>query len=196
MVNLLGWWDLSTSIDLSLDIAWVLASDSAADRNGSSEDLLDSAREGLSHRANAHGASDIVELLHRDVTGVLDVLLLLAVALWLSESLDNQSGSRWDDLDLSDTVLDDQLDGDTETLVVHGRLGDIIGNLLGRLREEEEREINGATSASESCVGGHPNTIEDAPNKNITQDNAPSIIYRSMPQEDDAIGISLLVVVA
>jgi hypothetical protein len=66
---------------------------------------------------------------------VEDVLLLLAVTLGLVKSLDDEGSSRGDDLDGGDTVLDDELNGDTETLVGLGGSGDIIGNLLGRKTE-------------------------------------------------------------
>ena len=57
---------------------------------------------------------------------MLDVLLLLAVSRGLLEGLDNEGRSGGDDRDLSLTVLDGELDGDTETLPVAGGLGDIF----------------------------------------------------------------------
>lgn len=99
---------------------------------------LDSASEVLGDGARAHGAGDLVELLKGDVTIVLDVLLLLSVALRLVEGLDDQGGSTRNNLDLSLTVLDNELDGDTKTLVVASGFGDIIGDLLGGKTERTD----------------------------------------------------------
>ena len=48
---------------------------------------------------------------------MLDVLLLLAVAGWLLERLDDEGGGRGDDGDGGLTVLDGELDGDTESFL-------------------------------------------------------------------------------
>jgi hypothetical protein len=64
---------------------------------------------------------------------VLDVLLLLSVSRRLLQGLDDQTRCRGDDADLGLTVLDGQLDGDSETLPVTGGLGDIFTDLLGGL---------------------------------------------------------------
>jgi hypothetical protein len=60
---------------------------------------------------------------------VLDVLLLLAVTRGLLESLDDEGRSGGNDGDSGLTVLDGQLDCDTETLPVAGGLGDIFTDL-------------------------------------------------------------------
>lgn len=71
---------------------------------------------------------------------MLDVLLLLSVPRRLLQSLDDQTRSAGDDADLGLTVLDGQLDGDSETLPVTGGLGDVFTDLLGRLRKGTERD--------------------------------------------------------
>jgi hypothetical protein len=48
---------------------------------------------------------------------VLDVLLLLSVAGWLLEGLDDEGRGGWDDRDGGLTVLDGELDSDTETFL-------------------------------------------------------------------------------
>lgn len=64
---------------------------------------------------------------------MLDVLLLLAVTDGLLEGLDDEGGSRGDDRDGGLTVLDGELDGDTESLPVASSLGNVLSNLLGGL---------------------------------------------------------------
>lgn len=64
---------------------------------------------------------------------MLDVLGLLAVTRGLVEGLDHERRGRGNDGDLGNTVLDDELDREAETLPVSGVLGDIITNLLGVL---------------------------------------------------------------
>ena len=48
---------------------------------------------------------------------MLDVLLLLAIARWLFEGTDNERGGGRDDGDSSLSVLNGELDGDTETFL-------------------------------------------------------------------------------
>lgn len=62
------------------------------------------------------------------------VLLLLAIARGLLESLDEESSGGGDDLDLADTVLDSELAGNLLALPVLSALGNIVGHLLGRLK--------------------------------------------------------------
>jgi hypothetical protein len=84
-----------------------LAVDGAADRLGGTEDLLDTTGEVLGERLVSHLAGNlmrvsvfiprrrhttyVVDLVERNVTGVLDVLLLLAVPWGLCDS---QRGSE------------------------------------------------------------------------------------------------------
>lgn len=65
--------------------------------------------------------------------GPLTVLDLLLVTWGLLEGLDDQRGGRWQDLDLGLTVLNGQLDGDSQALPLGGVLGDIFRNLPWRL---------------------------------------------------------------
>ncbi len=83
----------------------VLAIDGAADRLGSTKDLLDGAGHLAGHGATAHGLGDLDDLLEGDVAGVLDVLLLLAVTGGLAESADDKGRRRGDDGDLGSAVF-------------------------------------------------------------------------------------------
>jgi hypothetical protein len=47
---------------------------------------------------------------------VLDILLLLSVSRWLLEGFNDERGCGWDNGDGSLTVLDGELNSDTETL--------------------------------------------------------------------------------
>ena len=51
---------------------------------------------------------------------MLDVLLLLAVARWLLEGLDDEGGCGWNDGDGGLAVLDGESDSDTESLLLTG----------------------------------------------------------------------------
>jgi len=85
---------------------------------------------------------------------VLDVLLLFAVTRRLLEGLDDERRSRGDDRDGGLTVLDGELDRDTETFPVTSGLGDIFTDLLGGetkrtdLRGKSRRCTNFTTSGT------------------------------------------------
>lgn len=64
---------------------------------------------------------------------MLDVLNLLAVPRRLLERLEDQCRSRGHNRHGGHTVLASQLASHTHTLVVLGRLGNVITNLLGGL---------------------------------------------------------------
>ena len=66
------------------------------------------------------------------------VLLLLAVTRGLLKTLDDQAGSGGHGLNSGHTVGNRQLDNQTQALVVHGGLGDIILNLLGGLQQQRK----------------------------------------------------------
>lgn len=142
-------------VDALDDGVRVLAVDSAADRLGSAEDLLDGTREALGKRLEAHLAGNLDNLVERDVATVLDVLLLLAVTRGLLERLDDERRGRGDDRDGSLTVLDGKLDSDTQTLPVTSGLGNVFTDLLGRktkrtnLGGERRRGTNLTTGGTE-----------------------------------------------
>lgn len=119
------------SLDFVGDVLRAASVNLAASAEGSSEDLKDGTLEVLGHGLEAHGTGDADDLLKRNALGVLDVLLLLAVPGRLLKGLDDEGRSGGDDGNGGLTVLDGQLDGDTETLPVTGGLGDIFTDLYG-----------------------------------------------------------------
>jgi hypothetical protein len=119
------------SLDVIGDILGATAVNLAASAEGSSENLKDGTLQVLGHGLEAHGAGNADDLIERNALGVLDVLLLLAVSGRLLEGLDDEGGSGGNDGDGGLTVLDGQLDGDTETFPVTSGLGDIFTDLYG-----------------------------------------------------------------
>jgi hypothetical protein len=116
-------------LDVVGDVLGAAAVNLAASGESSSEDLLDGTLEVLGHGLEPHGAGNVDDLIERNALGVLDVLLLLAVTRGLLKGLDDEGGGGWDDRDGGLTVLDGQLDSDTETLPVTSGLGDIFTDL-------------------------------------------------------------------
>jgi len=152
-------WNLDlTAVDVSGDLTRRAAVNLATNGVCSTEDFLDGTSEGASAGAGSQLASNVQDLLEGDGTTVNDVLLLLAVTLGLVESLDDEKGSRRNDLDLSLTVLDDEADRDTETLVTLGLLCNIITNLLGSLYASNSSIMmcRAASYHVESCSGKRP----------------------------------------
>jgi len=110
---------------------WVGTVNGASDGLSSAEDFSDSSGKvsGTGSWSHDSGAAD--DVIHGNVTVVLDVLDLLSVSDGLLERLDDDRRSGWDNRDLSLSVLDGQLDGDLETLPVSGGLADVVTDLLG-----------------------------------------------------------------
>lgn len=131
---LLVWHLQVTRVDLLNDALWWLVLNSAANGSCSAQDLLHGTAQLLGKGLVAHLACDLDDLVEGDVAAVLDVLLLLPVTSRLLEGLDDKSRCGWDDSDGSLTVLDGQLDGNTQTLPVTGGLGNVFSDLLGGLR--------------------------------------------------------------
>lgn len=118
-------------LDGSDHVSGGLVVNSATDSGAGTEDLQNSSGESLGERTGAHDLGNSDNVVEGDVSVVLNVLLLLAVTVGLVEGLDDQRGGSGDELDGSLTVLDDQLDGDADSLPFLSSLGDIISNLLG-----------------------------------------------------------------
>ena len=119
-------------IDTIDDVMRILSVDGAADRLGCAENLLDAAGELAGHRPGPHGAGGLVDVVHGDVSAVLDVLDLLPVPGGLLEGLDDEGSGGGDHGALSLPVLNAELNSNFEALPVAGGLGDVISNLLGR----------------------------------------------------------------
>lgn len=105
--------------------------DGAAHRVASTQNFLDSTRQVTSQRLVANLAGNINHSLQRQVTVVLNVLLLLAVTGWLLQGLDDHAGSGRQDLDRGSAVLHGQLDADAQASVFGGGLDNVIVDLLG-----------------------------------------------------------------
>jgi hypothetical protein len=123
-----------------------LAVNSAANRESSTKDFLDGTLKLTSEGLVAHSTGDLNNVIKSDVTRVLDVLLLLAITRGLLESLDDQGRGGGNNGDLSLTVLDGQLNSDTETLPVSSTLGNVFSDLLGR--ETEGTDLGGEGTGS------------------------------------------------
>lgn len=120
--------------DVVRDILGAAAVNLAASAEGGSENLKGGTLQVLGHGLEAHGTGNVDDLIKRNALGVLDVLLLLTVSGRLLEGLDDEGRSGGNDGDGGLTVLDGQLDGDTETLPVTSGLGDIFTDLYGLVR--------------------------------------------------------------
>lgn len=130
-----------------------LAVDSGTDRLGGTKDLLDGTGQLLGERLGSHGSGNLNDLLQGDVSVVLDVLVLLSVTRGLLESSDDQRRGRGDDGHGGLSVLDGQLDGDTDTLVSLGGLGNILTNLLGGQTEGTDLGGEGGRGTNLSTHG-------------------------------------------
>ena len=119
-------------LDVVRDVLGAAAVDLAAGGESSTEDFLDGTLKVLGHRLEAHGAGDVDDLVEGNALGVLDVLLLLPVTRGLLKGLDDERRGRRNNRDSSLTVLDGQLDRDTETLPVASGLGDIFTDLYSK----------------------------------------------------------------
>ena len=135
-------------IDGVNDVVRVLTVNSAADRLGSTKDLLADSTELSGHGPGPHGASSLVDVVHGDVPVVLDILHLLPVPRGLLQGLDDEGGGGGNNRDggLRDgnmncgqyslalfylSVLDLQLNRHLQTLPLGGVLGNVVTNLLG-----------------------------------------------------------------
>jgi hypothetical protein len=105
------------SLDVVGDILGAAAINLASDGESGTKDLLHGSLKLTGQGLAAHGAGNVDDVIERDRLGVLDVLLLLAVTGRLLEGLDDKGRGRGNDRDGSLTVLDAQLDGDTETFL-------------------------------------------------------------------------------
>ena len=113
-------------------------------------DLLHGAGELLGHAPGPHHPGGGDDVVHRDVTGVLDVLHLLPVPRGLLESLDDEGGGRGNHAARGLPVLNLELDSDLESLPFLGGLGDVVSDLLGRQAEGTDLGGQGAAGGGNS----------------------------------------------
>jgi hypothetical protein len=157
--------------DIVRDILGGAAVNLATDREGGTEDLLHDTLEGTGKRFGAHDASNVDDLIERDRLGVLDVLLLLAVSWGLLESTDDQRRGGGNHRDGGLTILDRELDGDTESLPVASGLGDIFTDFLGR--ETKRTDLGGKSGGgTDFTTSGAQVASKRAKNPIVSQPNS------------------------
>ena len=124
-----------TSSYLNTDISSLtdpLTVNSATNGLRRSQDFFDDTRQVSGHGPGSHDPSGAQDIIHGDVTVMLNVLDLLAVTWRFLQGLDDQCGSTRYHIHFSLTVLDSQSDGNFQAFPVLGGLGDVITNLFGR----------------------------------------------------------------
>ena len=152
-------------------VVGVAAVYSTADRLAGPQYLLHRSRHVACHGTGPHGLSNVYDILHSDIPRVLDcgervkevvrvgreevevwiqllnisltVLLLLSVPRWLLESFDDECCCTGHDRYFGLPVLNGQLDCDPQPFPLRSCLGNVISDLLRRLRGSEEKvEVN------------------------------------------------------
>lgn len=108
-----------TLLDFVTDVLGAAAVNLATDRECGTEDFEHGSSKLLGERlvGASHGAGNVDDFVQRDRLGVLDVLLLLSVTRWLLEGSDDERRGRWHNRDGSLSVLDGELDGDSQTFL-------------------------------------------------------------------------------
>ena len=118
-------------VDHLLHLGGVLPVHGAANRVAGSENLLDGAGKVPGARPRPHLPSDLVDVVEREVSVVLDVLLLLPIPKRLLEGPDDEGARRWNNRHSGLTVLHGELHGHLESEpVLLGGGGDLISDLL------------------------------------------------------------------
>jgi len=124
------WYFKLASPDLFDEIVWVLVVDGAANRVSSSQKLTADTAQILSHGSVFHDPGSTEHIVPGDVTVVRDVLDLLSVTWWLLEGLDEECRGTRHDGHGSLSILNGQLHGHLEALVLFGVLADVITNFF------------------------------------------------------------------
>jgi hypothetical protein len=126
----LGNVDLAV-VDQSGDLLGALTVDSAAERDASSEDLLDGSSGLNSHTLGAELLGNINDVVELEVAVVLHVLLLLSVTGTFLEGLDDEGCGGGQHSDEALSVLDHHFDLNLNSAPFGGSLLDIFTDLLG-----------------------------------------------------------------
>jgi len=108
-----------SALNIVADILWTSSINLAANAIARSEHLLHGTLQLLGKRFESHCPGDLNNLIKRNRLAVLDVLLLLSVARWLLERLDDEGRGGWYNRDCSLTVLDGELHGNTKSFLQH-----------------------------------------------------------------------------
>merc|ERR1719198_1347477 len=92
-------------VDHLQELCRLLSIDRASNRKAGTQNLLCSAFELLGLALGTHLPDYIKELILGDVTAVLNILRLLAVAKWFFQVLDDEACGVWHNLHLGLTIL-------------------------------------------------------------------------------------------
>merc|ERR1719318_574722 len=117
-------------IDSINNVMRILSVNSTPNRLRGSKDLLHNAGELAGHGAGPHDAGGVDDVVHGDVSAVLDVLHLLPVPWGLLRGLDDEGGGGGDHGASGLPVLDLELPGYLQTLPVSGSSRSRTGRLL------------------------------------------------------------------
>merc|ERR1719342_368499 len=79
----------------------------------------------LGHGTRSHNSRSLDDIIHGDVSIVLDVLNLLSVPWGFLESFDNEGSCRWNNSTSGLSVLNLQLNRHLQTLPISSRLCDV-----------------------------------------------------------------------
>ena len=109
------------ALDVVRDVLRTSAIYLAANTESRPQNLLHGPLQGLGEGLEPHSPGDLDDVVEGYALAVLDVLLLLPVARGLLQGLDDEGGGGRDDRDGGLTVLDRELDGDTETFLSGGK---------------------------------------------------------------------------
>ena len=167
---------MGSVIDLVNDVVGSLAVNSAADRLGCPQDLLDDPTELPSHGPGSHHTGSLVDVIDGDVATVLDVLHLLPVPGRLLQGLDDQGGSggNYGDcglelraellfLSLSPSshlsVLNLQLDSHLQAFPLSGVLGNVVTDLLGRQTQGTDLRGQGGCGSNLATHGSEVDVL-------------------------------------
>ena len=149
--------DIST-IDLGLDILWAalvsfVVSHSASNGNAGSEDFLDSSLESCSVALDTHLLGNREDIVHFEVSVVLDILGLLSVSGRLFEGFKNKRGRVWHYGDGGFPVLASDLDLHLDSFPLLGSFHDVITDFLWLHTERgdlwSERGLGGRFSTND-----------------------------------------------
>ena len=122
-----------TIVNVLLEVLWLLSVNGAAEGDAGSEDLLAGTVEGDGHGlvGLSHGLGDSEDVVELNIAGMSHILGLFSISAWLLEGLDDEWGSRWQDLNFALSILDSDFNLDFHSLPLGSGLLDVFTNLLG-----------------------------------------------------------------
>ncbi len=124
-------------------------------------------------------SGDVQDLIEGDVSAVLHVLHLFTVAFGLLQSFDYHGRSCGHNLNRGVTILADKLDSNVHALPCLGGLGDIVTNLLGRLRQIQS--IKKGCASIKVRTGTNNKDAKDDQDRGATMPRGPIFGARDEP---------------